>query len=153
MKYFNKIIGNSGEITAKNYLEKNKYHILQMNYKNRKGEIDIIAKQKDTYIFIEVKNRETLAFGRPSEAVDFYKQQKIRKTAELYLLQNNLYDNVSVRFDVIEIVGNELNHIENCFWFFIILKASPPSVETDSFNTWKLLVFQMLQKHLWTCQF
>lgn len=115
MKYFNKIIGNSGEITAKNYLEKNKYHILQMNYQNRKGEIDIIAKQKDTYIFIEVKKRETLTFGRPSEAVDFYKQQKIRKTAELYLLQNNLYDDVSVRFDVIEIVGNELNHIENCF--------------------------------------
>ncbi len=115
MKCFNKIIGNSGEITAKNYLEKNKYHILQMNYQNRKGEIDIIAKQKDTYIFIEVKKRETLTFGRPSEAVDFYKQQKIRKTAELYLLQNNLYDDVSVRFDVIEIIGNELNHIENCF--------------------------------------
>ena len=86
-----------------------------MNYQNYIGEIDIIAKQKDTYIVIEVKKRETLTFGRPSEAVDFYKQQKIRKTAELYLLQNNLYDNVSVRFDVIEIVGNELNHIENCF--------------------------------------
>lgn len=56
-----------------------------------------------------------MTFGRPSEAVDFYKQQKIRKTAELYLLQNNLYDDVSVRFDVIEIIGNELNHIENCF--------------------------------------
>ncbi len=114
MKKFNKVIGNSGEISAQKFLEKRKYKILAINYKNKIGEIDIIAKQNDTYVFVEVKNRETLVFGRPSEAVNYYKQQKIRKIAQLYLLENKLLD-VNCRFDVVEIIGDQINHIENCF--------------------------------------
>ena len=65
-------------------------------------------------MFIEVKARQTLAYGRPSEAVNHYKQQKIRSVASLYLVKNNLNDS-PCRFDVIEVLDGEINHIENAF--------------------------------------
>lgn len=115
-KQFNKIEGNIGEIMAINYLKDKKYKILETNYRNNLGEVDIIAMQKRAVVFIEVKARQTLAFGRPSEAVNFEKQRKIRKVAMLYLIQNNLTES-ETRFDVIEVIGNEeVNHIENAFW-------------------------------------
>lgn len=114
MKEFNKVIGNSGEIQAEKYLKDKKYKILTMNYKNILGEIDIVAKQKDTIVFVEVKKRETYVFCSPCEAVDKRKQSKIRKTAIYYLKQYKLMDS-PCRFDVIEIVGENINHIENAF--------------------------------------
>lgn len=85
-----------------------------MNYKNKIGEIDIIAKIKDTYVFVEVKSRETGEYGFGREAVTIHKQNTIRKVAEYFLIQNKLND-VSCRFDVIEIMGEKISHIENCF--------------------------------------
>lgn len=114
MKEYNKINGTIGEIDAVQYLKNKKYQIIATNYRNRIGEIDIIAKDENTLVFVEVKRRATLAFGRPCEAVDFRKQQKIRKVAELYLLTTKQYY-ADVRFDVIEILGDEINHIENAF--------------------------------------
>lgn len=113
-KEFNTVQGAVGEFDACKYLENKKYKILEQNYKNRLGEIDIIASYKNAIIFIEVKKRSTLAFGRPSEAVDARKQQKIRKTATLYLIQHKLMDS-ACRFDVIEVLDKEINHIENAF--------------------------------------
>ena len=114
MKELNRIIGIEGEGQAEGYLKKKKYKILAKNYSNVLGEIDIVAQQKKTIVFVEVKKRETLRFGRPCEAVDEYKQQKIRKVALYYLKQFKLLDS-PCRFDVIEIVGNMINHIENAF--------------------------------------
>lgn len=114
MKERNKVKGNIGEIKAGDYLKNKGYKILYTNYKNFIGEIDIIALKKSYLIFVEVKERETCAFGTPSEAVNFRKQNKIRKTAELFLCNyNNQYS--GCRFDVIEILGDEINHIENAF--------------------------------------
>ncbi|MCI8555917.1 MAG: YraN family protein [Clostridia bacterium] len=114
-KQLNKVGGLKGETKAREFLKKKKYKILAENYKNRMGEIDIIASFKKMIIFVEVKQRETLAFGRPSEAVNEQKRFKIKNTASLYLLQNDL-QNSQVRFDVIEILGEDyLNHIENAF--------------------------------------
>lgn len=110
-------VGTSGEVIASDYLKKNNYKILQTNYKNKIGEIDIICldKKEDEIVFIEVKSRSSLAFGLPSEAVDFRKQNKIRKTASFYLLSNKKYEN-KLRFDVIEILNGEiLNHIKYAF--------------------------------------
>lgn len=114
MKQLNKVIGNAGELEAFSYLKKNKYKVLTVNYKTIVGEIDIIAQEKDIIVFIEVKKRETYLFGRPSEAVGVSKQQKIRKTALYYLKQYKLLDK-QCRFDIIEIVGNNLNHIKDAF--------------------------------------
>ncbi len=113
-KVRNKISGDSGEIQAANYLKSKGYVIFKTNYKTSFGEIDIIALKNGVIVFVEVKKRETLAFGRPCEAVDFRKQQKIRRVAEYFLMKTNKSEN-DVRFDVIEIVGNEITHLEDAF--------------------------------------
>lgn len=113
-KQFNSVQGSIGEEYALKYLKSKKYKIIEHNYKNHLGEIDIIAKQKDVIVFVEVKARQTLSFGRPAEAVNKQKQNKIRSVASLYLIKNKLM-NLLCRFDVIEVVGEELNHIENAF--------------------------------------
>lgn len=113
-KRLNKIKGNKGEEIASNFLKKNKYKILERNYSNKIGEIDIIAEKNGVIVFVEVKERETLTFGRPVEAVDGRKQNKIRRTAEVYLMSKRK-NWVDVRFDVVEILGDEINQIENAF--------------------------------------
>lgn len=114
MKEKNLVYGIGGEVSACQYLKDKKYQIKSVNYRTKLGEIDIIAKKDDTTVFIEVKQRQTLAFGRPSEAVDYRKQQKIRKMASLYMLRYKLH-NSPVRFDVIEILDDKINHIEGAF--------------------------------------
>lgn len=107
-------IGMGGETLAEKYLKENKYTILKRNYQTKIGEIDIIAKKENTIVFVEVKQRATLKYGYPREAVTPYKQNKIRQTALCYLKQNKLI-NSSVRFDCIEILNDKITHIENCF--------------------------------------
>ncbi|MBQ8443805.1 MAG: YraN family protein [Clostridia bacterium] len=113
-KKFNKINGSIGENQAIQYLKKKKYQILAQNYKTRIGEIDIICKNKECIVFVEVKMRESCQFGRPCEAVNMHKQHKIRRVAEEYLIRSHIAD-TPIRFDVIEVLGDEINHIENCF--------------------------------------
>lgn len=114
-KEFNKVEGTKGEFNATEYLKKKKYKILDQNHRNKLGEIDIVAMQKEMIVFVEVKSRSTLSFGRPSEAVDERKQNKLRAVANLYLLQHKMMD-IPCRFDVIEVIGQDkINHIENAF--------------------------------------
>ena len=110
-----KVVGLVGEVLAKEYLIEKGYKIVETNYKNKIGEIDIVAKYNSTIIFIEVKARESIKFGHPREAVNYYKQQKIRMVATSYLKLKKLYEKVPVRFDVIDIVGSKITHIENAF--------------------------------------
>lgn len=114
-KIRNKIEGSKGEILAIEFLRDKGYKIVETNYKNKLGEIDIIALDGKTLVFVEVKCRSTLAFGRPYEAVDARKQQKIRRVAELYLVIKHKYY-ADCRFDIIEVLGGEIiGHIENAF--------------------------------------
>ena len=111
------IYGKKSEIIAADFLKQKGYKIIELNYKNKIGEIDIIAQDKDYLIFVEVKARLSRSFGDPLEAVDLRKQQKIRKVAELYLIIKRK-TNVNCRFDVISILGQEdyaISHIENAF--------------------------------------
>ncbi len=114
MKEFNKTKGMLGEIKATDFLKKKKYKILQENYTNKIGEIDIIAQKDKTLVFVEVKARSTAKFGRPCEAVNARKQKQIRNVALVYLIQHKIKD-TPVRFDVIEVLGDDINHIENAF--------------------------------------
>jgi len=114
MKRLNKVKGCKGELLAEQYLKKQKYKILEKNYRNKIGEIDIIAKEKETLVFVEVKARETVIFGRPCEAVTPYKQNKIRGVANYYLMLNG-WSERDVRFDVVEVLDGEINHIQNAF--------------------------------------
>ena len=114
MKIFNKIKGDLGEQKAVEFLKRRKYKILERNYKNKIGEIDIIAQQKKKMIFVEVKTRSSLQYGNPAEAVNYHKQKKIRQVAECYLQQNKLED-ADMRFDVIEVLDGDVNYIEDAF--------------------------------------
>jgi putative endonuclease len=103
MHGFNKDIGSLGEALAERYLRNQGYIILEKNFGCKIGEIDIIGKDKEHIVFIEVKSRYNTEYGRPAEAVNYYKQRKLYKTAEFYIMKNKLYNN-SFRFDVIEIL-------------------------------------------------
>lgn len=107
-------IGKEQEEVALKFLKDKGYKILHKNYTCKIGEIDIIAEKKDTIIFIEVKYRKSDYFGLPREAVNYYKQQKIRQVATFYLKWNKSL-NTKCQFDVVEILGDKITHIENCF--------------------------------------
>jgi putative endonuclease len=118
IKAENKTVGNLGENIACRYLEKYGYKILCRNFSCSQGEIDIIFKDKNEYVFCEVKTRSNEEYGFPAEAVNFYKQKHIWNTAKYFLYKNNILDEC-VRFDVIEIYMNFskpiVNHIKNAF--------------------------------------
>ena len=109
-------IGASNEVIAMDYLKSKGYTILEANYRNRYGEIDIIAIFNHTIVFCEVKYRSNNLCGDPLEAVNYRKQHKIINTAMYYSSIKNISDKVSMRFDVIAIYGNDkIIHIENAF--------------------------------------
>lgn len=97
-----KKLGNRGENLVSDYLTKNDYEILERNFRCHQGEIDIIAKDKKEIVFIEVKTRRNTSYGKPIDAVDFYKKKHILDVAKFYLYINNLYK-CFIRFDVIEV--------------------------------------------------
>ncbi len=100
-------LGDLGEKLACDYLEKLNYIILDKNFHSRYGEIDIIAKDKETLVFVEVKTRTSIKYGQPQEAVDFLKLKKMTKTVYFYVNQYNLNDDL--RIDVVAIVLNFAN--------------------------------------------
>lgn len=110
-----KIIGSWGESVAVQFLEKNKYEILTRNFKCRQGEIDIIAKNKEYLIFVEVKTRSNIFYGIPSQAVNEKKKKNIYKATKYFLHVNKLEEHY-IRFDVIEVYivkdKFEINHIK-----------------------------------------
>ena len=107
--------GQAGEKIACEYLSLKGFQIIEQNYRTSFGEIDIIAKDKEYIVFVEVKFRKTLKNGFPREAVGKFKQQNIIKTALSFIEERNL-QNVDFRFDVLEILGTNIEHIENAFW-------------------------------------
>lgn len=117
----NKIFGAFGENIAADWLTENGYRVMDRNFSCRAGEIDIIAMQKDTVVFIEVKTRSSNRFGQPSEAVSASKQRKLVKTALYYMQKNKLLDYMC-RFDVMEIIADEeknsrINLIQDAFQY------------------------------------
>lgn len=115
-KYTNKEIGELGEKLAQKFLESDGYKIICQNFKAIQGEIDIIARDKyGIIIFVEVKTRTSLNFGKPAEAVNKNKLEHIIKTARYYLHINQIEDN-TMRFDIIEVFiykgRYKINHIK-----------------------------------------
>ena len=113
--HIKKQFGNAGENLATEYLQKQGYTILEKNFNCKQGEIDIIAKDKNEIVFIEVKSRSNIVFGLPSEAVTKQKMKHILKTARYFLYKNKMI-NEYIRFDVVEILIKSgkfnINHIK-----------------------------------------
>lgn len=107
--------GKIGEDLVVKYLEQNGYTIIERNFECRQGEIDIIAKDKDEIVFIEVKTRTNENYGKPKEAVDETKKKHIYKSSEFYVYINHL-ENEPIRIDVIEVYKKQekftIHHIK-----------------------------------------
>ncbi len=97
-------IGNFGQKMAKDYLVRHKYVIIGEHYVIRGGEIDLIAKIGQEIVFVEVKTRTSKVFGRPEDAVNSYKLQAMRRTAEHYLYTYKLIGVYAFRFDIIGVL-------------------------------------------------
>ena len=108
-------IGNKYEDKSVKILVKEAYKILERNYQNRFGEIDIIAEKNKEIVFIEVKYRKTNKFGYGYEAVDRRKIMKILKLANYYI-QSKKYQDYKIRFDCMSYLGNELDWIKDIVW-------------------------------------
>ncbi len=110
--------GAKGEDIAAACLKKEGYRIVERNYRCRYGEVDIIAMDKKDVVFVEVKGRESDAFGSPEEAIGPAKQKKISKVALHYLQERGLGDH-NARFDVVAIrfmpQGSQVQLIQNAF--------------------------------------
>ncbi|MBA4371940.1 MAG: YraN family protein [Thermodesulfovibrio sp.] len=105
-------VGKQGEAAALAFLLQAGYSILATNYKTVFGEVDIIARDKDITVFVEVKSRSGSAFGFPFEAVTPRKQAKIRKVALFYMKQKK--KEIPLRFDVLSInIENGQSRIEH----------------------------------------
>ena len=113
--YKKHVVGKNGEDIATEYLLNNNYEIIERNFNCKQGEIDVIAKDKDELVFIEVKTRTYMAYGSPVDAITYYKQKHILKTVEYYLYVKKL-ENEFVRIDVIEVYKKNstycINHIK-----------------------------------------
>lgn len=116
------LLGHWGESFAAEYLRKNHYTVVAANYRCRFGEIDLIAENRDYLVFVEVKLRKSAAFAEALEFVDRHKQERIRRTAELYLCEHP-EQTKQPRFDVIEVYAPfgtetkrpEIRHLEDAF--------------------------------------
>lgn len=108
-------LGTTYEDKACEYLEQKGYKIIERNFRAYKGEIDIIAKDGQYLVFVEVKFRAKNSFGYSAEAVNVHKQNIIYKVAEGYLKLHPQFGNRPCRFDVIAFDGNEITHIKNAF--------------------------------------
>lgn len=112
-------LGRSGEEIALHYLKRKKYRVIAKGFRMFRGEIDIIAYDRKTLVFVEVKTRMSRDFGLPEESVTPSKQRQIRKIAEGFLAKNDLQD-LECRFDIISLDFNEgegysIRHIKNAF--------------------------------------
>jgi len=110
--------GESSENLAVWYLKQNGYKIIEQNYRNRLGEIDIIAREKKTIVFVEVKSRKSIRYGSPKWAVTPKKQRKISMVA-LYYLKSTQQIDAKARFDVVAITSNrdepQIEIVKNAF--------------------------------------
>jgi len=112
-----KDLGKKGEEKALRLLKKKGYRIIEQNYVCNLGEMDIIAKEKDTLVFVEVKTRTSMAFGPPQLAVTQFKQRQLSKVA-LHFLKEKKLEDIKARFDVVAILllpEEKIELIRNAF--------------------------------------
>ncbi len=120
MKENNREKGSRYENMAAVYLQKEGYQILEKNFRRKTGEIDLIARDGIYLVFVEVKYRKDRAKGEPQEAVTQKKQQRIWRTAQYYMMENKIAEDVPCRFDVISFLGDKIKHIKNAFGGLVI---------------------------------
>jgi len=113
-----KPLGRKGEALAASHLRNLGWEILERNYRTKLGEIDLICRDHDSIVFVEVKTRASAEFARPDESVTQRKQAKLRRLVEEYLVTRRL-ESRDVRFDVLGVTlgsrSPEFEHIVGAF--------------------------------------
>jgi putative endonuclease len=107
--------GQRGEDRAAEYLERRGLEILERNVTAAGAELDLICRTGDTIVFVEVRGRADDRLGHPFETVDARKQARVRRGATGWLVARGLWERVAVRFDVVAIVGDDVEWLENAF--------------------------------------
>ena len=108
-------VGAQQEEKAAEYLESQGYQILERNFRCKAGEIDLIAEEAGCLVFLEVKYRKSSRYGMPAEAVTPAKQRRICRTADFYRMSRRIPENRGFRFDVVSILGEEIEVYSNAF--------------------------------------
>jgi putative endonuclease len=106
--------GRKGERIACWFLLRQGFDVLARRYRGRSGELDIVAFERETLVFVEVKTRSSRVFGEPWEFVDWQKQQKLIRTAEEFIADHDL-GQYSYRFDIVSVIGKEATLFRNAF--------------------------------------
>ena len=107
-------LGARGEQLAADWYRTHGYVVVARNWRCDIGEIDLVVRRRDELVVVEVKTRMSDRFGAPSEAVGFAKQRKLRQLASAFLaVSDRRYEDV--RFDVVSIIGRDINVIEAAF--------------------------------------
>lgn len=110
-------VGASYEALAIRYLQQNGLWILEHNFRTRFSELDVIAREEDTTVFVEVKYRRDTVKGHPLEAVGPAKQRNICRAADFYRMKHGIGEFEPMRFDVIAICGSEITWLKNAFTY------------------------------------
>jgi putative endonuclease len=108
------VLGADGEALAAAWYEANGYEVVARNWRCRAGELDLVVRRNRTFVFCEVKARATDAFGIPAVAVDHRKRQRLRVLAARWLDDSPVRAR-EIRFDVVSVVGTEVQVIEGAF--------------------------------------
>lgn len=113
-----KALGDEIEHYVSCYLQQNGLKLVKANYSCKLGEIDLIMKDQETLVFVEVRFRKNENYGSGLETVTQKKQNKVKNAATCYLQQNNLYDEIPCRFDVVSVSGSrrEVEWVKDAFW-------------------------------------
>lgn len=107
--------GAKYEQQAARFLEEQGFQIVECNFCCRQGEIDLIARDGSCLVFIEVKYRRNAGTGHPAEAVDARKQRRLSRAAAYYCLKNRIPETQACRFDVVSILGEQVELIKDAF--------------------------------------
>ncbi len=108
-----KNIGDRGEELAKEFLLAKGYTLLSQNYRYKRAEIDLVVQQNETLVFVEVKYRKNANYGFPENAVSAKKEELLLMAGEAYVFQIDWQKRI--RFDIISIVGEEIEHFQDAF--------------------------------------
>ena len=108
--------GDAWELKARRWLEGKGLRFVAANVRGRGGEIELIMKDGQTIVFVEVRYRQSSRFGGAAASVTLAKQQKLLQTAHLWLARHNgSFDTVDCRFDVVAFTGNAIDWLKNAF--------------------------------------
>lgn len=109
--------GKAAEDEAVAFLQTQGLHLIERNYRCAFGEIDLIMKEADELVFIEVRWRKNSLYGDAIESIDYEKQKKIMNTATYFLQKQGLLDKKKCRFDVIGFSNTQLDWIKDAFFY------------------------------------